>query len=150
LCVTDLNYNFDVGYEFLDHTGDAMFRARGGTLEEAIRSAALAVASLIWDGMPAGEPESRKVLVEGRSLEQLVVRTLDEIVYLVETEGFLLSDVEGIRLGGPDGRLSLEAAFVGERITDRHELRGGVKAVTYNQLTIERDDGVTIQVVVDV
>jgi len=137
-------------FKFLDHTGDAMFRARGSTLEEAIRSAALAVASLIWDGTPVGEPETRKVSLEGRSLEQLVVRALDEIVYLEETEGFLLSDVEGIRLGGTDGRLSLEAVFVGEQITDRHGLRGGVKAVTYNQLMIERDDGVTIQVVVDV
>ena len=137
-------------FEFLDHPSDAMFRARGGTLEEAIRSAALAVASLIWDGTSAGEREPRKVLVEGRSLEQLVVRTLDEIVYLVETEGFLLSDVEGIRLDGEDGRLSLEAVFLGERITDKHGLRGGVKAVTYSQLTIERGNGVTIQVVVDV
>ena len=139
------------GYEFLDHTADAKFRARGDTLEEALANAALAVASLFWDRRSLGELESRAVEIAGRSLEQLVVHTLDEIIYLLETEGFLLAEVRDIKISREaDDGWRLHALFEGEYISDTHGLRGGAKAVTYNELEIKRDGEVTIQVVVDV
>ena len=138
-------------YEFLDHTADAKFRAYGDTLEEAVSNAALALASLIWDGRLLGKPESRTVEIEGRSLEQLVVHTLDEIIYLLETEGFLLAEASNAKISrGPDESWRLKAVFQGEHISDKHGLRSGAKAVTYNELEIKRDGEVTIQVVVDV
>jgi len=149
-----LVYNFFMGqnprYVFLDHTADAKFRARGDTFEEALANAALAVASLIWNGTQAGGAESRTISIQGRDHERLVVRTLEEIVFLFETEGFLLAGVDDVRLGRVEDGWRLQAVFRGERLSDTHSLRGGVKAITYNELKIERNGGVTIQVVVDV
>jgi SHS2 domain-containing protein len=140
----------DPRFEFLDHTADAKFLARGDTFEEALANAALAVASLFWDGQPTGGAESRTISIQGRDHERLVVRTLEEIVFLFETEGFLLAGMDDVRLGRTEDGWRLQAVFRGERLSDTHNLRGGVKAITYNELKIERKDGVTIQVVVDV
>ncbi len=139
-----------VRYEFLDHTSDAEFRAYGATLEEALVNAALAVAALMWDWQAVEPKLSRPVAVDGRDLSQLLVRYLEEVLYLYDSEGFVLGGVEGLRTAREDDRWRLEAVFRGDRASERYRPRGGVKAITYNELKIESGDGVTLQVVVDV
>jgi SHS2 domain-containing protein len=136
-------------YRILPHTADGKFQAYGRTLEEAFGNAALALASLMWDWTSV-EPEIRHVVrVTGRDREQLLVKFLGEVIYLFETRQFLLGRVEGLRiLSEPEG-FRLEAAFAGETVSERHELFGDVKAVTYHELKIEACDGFTVQVVVD-
>ena len=136
-------------YRILPHTADGKFQAYGRTLEEAFANAALALASLMWD-WTAVEPEIRHpVLVTGIDREQLLVKFLGEIIYLFETRQFLLGRVEEIRIRPEPGGFRLEAAFGGETLSERRELFGDVKAVTYHELKIEECDGFTVQVVVD-
>lgn len=138
-------------YTFLDHTGDAEFQAFGVTLEEAMANAALAVAALMWDWKSVDQTRSRQVRVEGRDLAQLLVGFLEEVLYLFDSEGFLLGAVEDLRLRQEGGRQRLEAVFRGDGLSARYPLHGAVKAVTYNDLKVERGEGrVMLQVVVDV
>ncbi|MGA2363391.1 MAG: archease [Candidatus Aminicenantales bacterium] len=136
-------------YEILPHTADGKFRAYGRTLEEAFVNAALATASLMWDWARVEPKLTRAFRVRGRDREQLLVKFLGEIIYLLDTERFLLGSVAGlvIRTDGKDWLL--EAEFRGDTLSDRYEIYGDVKAVTYNEMKIEECDGFTLQVVVD-
>lgn len=136
-------------YRILPHTADGKFQAYGRTLEDAFANAALALASLMWD-WTAIEPEIRhSVLVTGIDREQLLVKFLGEIIYLFETRQFLLGRVDGIRIRPELDGYRLEATLGGETLSERRELFGDVKAVTYHELKIEECDGFTVQVVVD-
>ncbi len=137
-------------YVFLDHTADAEFQAFGDTLEEALVNAALATASLMWDWQAVSGNARRRVEGDGGDLPQLLVRYLEEVIYLFGSEGFLLAGVEDLRAVEEGGRWKLHANFLGDRSPEKHRLRGEVKAITYNDMKIERNDGFMLQVVVDV
>jgi len=136
-------------YRILPHTADGKFQAYGKTLGEAFENAALAMSSLMWDWTKV-EPRVRHfVHVRGIDREQLLVKFLGEIVYLFDTKQFLLGKVDGLRIRPEFEGYSLEALLGGETRSDRYEIYGDVKAVTYHDLKIEECGGFTVQVVVD-
>jgi len=136
-------------YKILPHTADGKFQAFGRTMEEAFANASLALAFLMYDWSRIQPKISYPVKVRGHDLEQLLVKYLEEVIYLLETRSFLLASVEGLRIGGDPEGISLEAAFWGDQVSDKYDLYGDVKAVTYNEMRIEKNDHVTLQVVVD-
>jgi len=137
-------------YRLLPHTADGKFQAFGRTLEEAFSNAALALASLMWDWSAVEPKASVPVQVRGRDHEQLLVKFLDEVIYLKETRRFLVGRVQGLAIeAGPEG-LTLVAEFLGDQSSDRYEFHGEVKAATYHEMKIIRDGtGCSVQVVVD-
>jgi SHS2 domain-containing protein len=137
-------------YEFLAHTADAKFRAFGHTLEEAFSNAALATASLMWDWKIVEKKTKRKVRVEGKDLKQLLSGFLEEIIYLLDSEMFLLSSVDKAKIEKKGSQYHLEAFFEGDIYSDKYTIFGDVKAITYNEMEINENQPVTLQVVVDV
>lgn len=136
-------------YRVLPHTADGKFRAYGRTLEEAFANAALAMASLMWDWSKVEPRLSHAVRAAGRDREQLLVKFLGEIIYLLDTRKFLLSAVDRLRISEDAGGLTLEAELHGDTLSDRYDIHGDVKAVTYSDMKIEERGGVVLQVVVD-
>ncbi|MGQ9801816.1 MAG: archease [Candidatus Saccharicenans sp.] len=141
-------------YEILEHMADGKFRAYGNDLEEALGHAALAMVSLMWDWEKIKPVVREAIQVEASSLEQLTVKFLTELIYLLEVRSFLLGRVEKIRIEEKQQNgnkiYRLEAEVSGERLSPEHEIYGQVKAVTYNDMKIEKTgDGLAIQVVVD-
>ena len=137
-------------FRFLDHTSDAKFQAYGRTLEEAFGNAALAMVSLMWDPAKVEQPLGHPVEVQGKDLEQLLVRFLGEIIYLFETRGFLLSAVDGLTMEKTEDGFRLRAIFRGDDRPSRYAVFGEVKAITYNEMRIDQGRTVTVQVVVDI
>src|SRR5512143_2053876 len=119
-------------YRILPHTADGKFQAYGRTLEEAFANAALALASLMWDWEKIAPRLRHFVHVKGIDREQLLVKFLTEIIYLLETKRFLLGRVQGLRVRSEFAGLSLEALLEGDELSEATELYGDVKAVTYN------------------
>jgi SHS2 domain-containing protein len=138
------------GFRFLDHTSDAKFQAFGRTMEEAFTNAALATASLMWDVKTIARTVRHPVLVRGRDLEQLLVNFLGEIIYLVETQRFILGTDQKIRIRKISGEYVLKGVFWGDSDPGKYRIFGEVKAVTYNEMKIEKNGHVTVQVVVDI
>ncbi len=138
-------------YNILPHTADGKFQAFGRTLEEAFGNAALAMASLMWDWRNVGAEISYPVEIQGKDREQLLVKFLSEIIYLVETEAFLLGAVAELSIRRKGDGYALKARFLGDDLSEEHEVYGVVKAVTYNEMRIEKteDSGFLVQVVVD-
>jgi SHS2 domain-containing protein len=85
-------------YRILDHGGDAKLRAFGQTLEQAFGHAALAVISLMTDWEKVEPRVSRDIAVDGGDLEQLLVKFLNEILYLFDARSFVLGAVADLRL----------------------------------------------------
>ena len=139
-------------YLILPHTADGKFEAFGGTLEEAFANAALALASLMWDWSRIALKVEQLVQVEGDDKEQLLVKFLGEIIYLLETRQFLLGRVRKLEIRPHFDGFSLAAVLAGETLDSGHEIYGDVKAVTYHELTIEEGgpgERSRVQVVVD-
>jgi len=144
----------DKKYEFLSHLADAKFRAYGRTLEEVLANAALAMVSLMWEAEQIRPTRKEAIKVEASSLEQLTVKFLTEFLYLLDVKSFLLAKVESIKVEeaqNDDRKLyRLEAEVAGDNISPEYEIYGLVKAVTYNEIKIEKTDGLwVLEVVVD-
>lgn len=140
-------------FVYLDHPADAKFQAFGRTIEEAFSHAALAVASLMWQPEQVKPCQRRVVMVQGNDREQLLFKFLSEILYLFEAKGFLLSAVKGLRIKSLKGKTGrhyfLEAVFEGDNLDKTYPIFGEVKAITYHDMFIKQNDGVCLQVVVD-
>ncbi len=137
-------------YRFLDHTADAKFQAFGNTLEEAFCNAALATASLMWDWERIEKKVELQVEVQGRDLKQLLCSFLEEIVYLLDSRSFLLGVPERVRLDKKGGLFTLKALFKGDEYSEKYEIHGDVKAITYDEMEIVEGDRFMVQVVVDI
>ena len=137
-------------YRFLDHTADAKFQAFGNTLEEAFCNAALATASLMWDWEKIEKKVEHQVEVQGRDLKQLLCSFLEEIVYLLDSRSFLMGVPERVRLDKKGSLYTLRALFKGDEYSDKYEIHGDVKAITYDEMEIVEDDRFMVQVVVDI
>lgn len=139
-----------VRYKFLRHTADAKFQAFGATLEEAFCNAALATASIMWEWEKIEKRMELRVEVRGSDLKQLLSSFLEEIIYLLDSKMFLLSSPENLRIEKEEKLYILKAIFKGDKYSDKYQIHGDVKAITYNEMEIENKGQYMVQVVVDV
>jgi SHS2 domain-containing protein len=137
-------------FEFLDHPADAKFRAFGQSLEEAFRNAAYALASLMWDREKIRPKIVHEVAVDGRDRKQLLLNYLEEVLFVLDAQGFLLHSVGELIIVREEGRYALKGLFRGDVFEEGQEIFGDVKAITYHEMMIEENDQVMVQVVVDV
>ncbi len=130
------------GFEFVEGaTGDLSFVARGPSREAVFAAAGEAFLAATLEQPASVEPrEERSLALEEPDLELLLLRFLNELVYLRDAEELLLHprhlEIEG------DGPVRLRAALAGERIDRRrHALAADVKAATAHGLRVARSGG---------
>jgi len=131
--------SMSVGFELVDHTADIGVRAWGPTAEEVFEQVALATFSLVCDPLDIGELETVEVTLEAESMDLLLAAWINELLYVFEARGLVLSQFDLLELG----EHSLRARVSGEPLdTSRHIVCGGVKAATLHELSLQRrDDG---------
>ncbi|MEM0231156.1 MAG: archease [Candidatus Woesearchaeota archaeon] len=135
-------------FEFLPKTADIKLRAFGRSFEEALENAAQAMTSLMVEGSVKGTTK-REIEVVSDSREELAVKFLEELLFLRDSEGLLLSRIEGIRVKREKMRFKLNAVITFDSIRN-YEYREVVKAVTFNELKLFRSGNkVVLQVVLD-
>ena len=130
-------------FEFLeDVTSDLCFAARGATLPEVFTAAAEALlAATVEEREALGSAERRRLELAEPDLELLLLRFLNELIYLRDAEGLLLWPRE-IRVETARNETGLVAELVGERFDPaRHHLRADVKAATAHGLALTREAG---------
>ncbi len=137
-------------YEYLEHTADAKFRAHGKSFEELFRNAGRALFGIITS-VDRVKPRIRsRVRVRAKSLEALLFDFLDQLLFLLDTRGFLLHDCENARFSRGEEGLSFECDALGDHHRE-YEVSGNVKAVTYHGMRIEqRGSEYVAEVVVDI
>lgn len=137
-------------YEFFEHTADAKFRAYGKTLEESFRNAARACFAIVTDVDLVKPIQEFPIEVNAKRLEAALFDFLDELLFLLDTEGFLLHDCRQMKIEKKtDGSYHICCVVVGD-YHKSYDVSCNVKAVTYNDMKIEKSpDGYMMQVVVD-
>ena len=137
-------------WEYLPHTADAMFRAYGVNLQEAFINAALAMANITFDTTKIKPKLEKEINIKADSLRELLLTFLDEFVYLMDTEGFLLHEIVSLTIM-KSIPYKIRAIIKGDHYKE-YEMHGQlVKAVTYNDMIIEnKEKQCMLQIVVDI
>jgi SHS2 domain-containing protein len=135
-------------YCTFDHTADLGLAIRGASEEDLFANAAFAVFDIITDLGRVEPRETRLILVEGDSPEDLLINFLREILYLYNGERWLLKELRVTRIG----ERALEAEARGEPFDgQKHEICKEIKAVTYHQAEVRKTpEGWTARVIFDV
>ena len=136
-------------YKFLEHTADVKFQAYGKSLEEAFVNSVLALKATILmkaENIKVKEKIIKQVKVQGKDYEALLYNFLEEFLFLLDSEGFLLAKINKIKIKNN----KLEAEISGDKASN-YKFTNDVKAVTYNEMFVKKEkSGWTTQVVLDV
>ncbi len=133
-------------FKFLEHTADVKFQAFGKSTEEVFRNSASALKEQICGKIKVAEKKERTVKVKGKDFESLLYNFLEEILYLLDAEDFLISEVSKIKIEN----FRLVARIAGDKASD-YKFNNEVKAVTYNEMFFKKEKHKWIaQVVLDV
>lgn len=133
-------------------TADAAFDVWGKNLEELFTAAADAVMNVMVEN-PDSIAALRHVTVhlESESVEMLLYRLLEELIFYKDAETLLLR-IAHITVTPLESGFSLEAGMYGEDIIPgKHELNVDIKAVTLHRFRVEQTaHGWEATVVVDI
>jgi len=144
-----------IGYHYIPHTADAKFEAFGKDISEAFKNAAFATYNIIIDTDIVKPVIKKTISIKAKRDFSLLYDFLEEFLFLLDTENFVLSDIESLDIHEGPGEYLLTCVCFGDSIFDedkirKYEVEGNVKSVTYNDMNIEsRDDKVYVTVVID-
>ncbi|MEM4336575.1 MAG: archease [Candidatus Woesearchaeota archaeon] len=134
-------------YEFLEHTSDIKFRAYGNSIEECFANAAEAMTKIMTDPEKIEGKIIKVIQLSGKDLKQLLLNFLEELLFLLDTENFILNKVTSIKITPKGKEYFLSATFLGDKIDGKYEIETGIKAVTYMDMEVKEK---YVQVVVDI
>lgn len=137
------------GFKELDGiTADLGIEAWGETLEEMFIQAGLGLAAAIAE-LPADSNSIIKdISIEAPSIPDLLVKYLNEIIYLEEVDGFLLHHIPDFSIKGTHLKATLTGVTFDPAL---HCINTHIKAATYHGLVIEEMPGeVRVRVIFDI
>jgi SHS2 domain-containing protein len=138
-------------FEFLEHTADIKVRAKGKNFADALESALKAVSTLIAESQakkPLSDKEETMLIeVKEKFIQDIVVNSMEKLIVLCEINKLIPSDVKVLSF--EEGNYYyLKAAVFGKKT---EEIETFIKAVTYHQLNIKKDEKETvIEVILDI
>lgn len=133
-------------FKFLEHTADVKFVLRGRKIEDIFSNCAEAISSIISRGVKIKDIRKKKISITGKDYESIMYKFIDELIYLLDAEGFLVSRAK-IKL--KDNILTAE--LYGDDSSKYNDL-DSIKAATYAEMYVKQKKDKTweAQVVVDV
>ena len=132
-------------FEFLEHTADIKFKAYGKNINEIFESCTLAFSSYISREKKIKSKIEKQIKIEADNHEQLLYKFLDELIYLLDADKFIVSKAK-VQIA--DNKLT--ALLEGDSALNYKDL-DHVKAATYAEMYIKQDlKGWEAQVVLDV
>jgi SHS2 domain-containing protein len=136
-------------FEFIDiTTADVAFLAYGRDLNELFANAALAMFEVMINTKQVEKKKEEKVYVEGHDLESLMFNWLNELLYISDSKNLAFSKFD---VKVDEKNFKLKAVCKGEEIDpQKHETRTVVKAATYHQMKIWKEDVWKAQVILDI
>lgn len=138
-------------FKFFPKTADAKFQAYGKTLEEAFANAALAMFNVMTNTEKIKPVIERKISADAESLEALLYDFLVKFLVLLDGESFVAHEIIVSKVDETDGKYSISATALGDKLNAKYEAHDNVKAVTYNEMKIKSDKkGWVLQVVCDI
>jgi SHS2 domain-containing protein len=139
-----------MAFKFLPHTADVKIELTESTLNKAFATAALALKEVIAEQIKVAPKIKKEIHVESENKESLLYDFLEQFLYLLDTENFVLSKAPLVKIEKIEKGFSLSAKLIGDN-GKKYLFTNDVKAITYNEMLIkEEEDKVTITFVLDV
>ena len=132
-------------FEFFETTADIGIIAYGRSLEELFENAALAMFAVMCNVNKVKPGERKEVKIKADGLESLLVQWLTSLLALRDIHGMMFSK---FKVNIKNHELLGEA--FGEETKEEHELEVEVKAVTYHELEIKKNDIWKARVILDI
>ena len=137
-----------MSYKFLDHATDAIIEINAKNLKEAFSTAADAVINLTLDQNKVEEKDSKEFTSQGKDLYYLLFSWLEEIPFVLITEGFAIKRIEfNIE---KDDSYKISAKAFGETLDlKKHNFKVEIKAPTFYEMVIEDKEQVYMKFLLD-
>ena len=137
-----------MSYKFLDHSTDAIIEINAKDLKEAFSVAADAVINLTLDQDKVEEKESKEFVSQGKDLYYLLFSWLEEIPFILITEGFAIKRIEfNIE---KNTAYKINAKAFGETLDlEKHNFKVEIKAPTFYDMIINNEKEVYMKFLLD-
>ena len=138
-----------MSYRFLDHATDAIIEITAKNLKEAFLVAADAEINLMIDQHTVKETDQREFSANGKDLDYLLFSWLEEIPFVLITQGFAIKRVEIDIQKNKDFKINAKA--FGEQLdVKKHNFKVEIKAPTFHDMVIRQDNtGVYMKFLLD-
>ena len=137
-----------MSYKFLDHSTDAIIEIHAKNLKEAFSVAADAVINLTLDQNKVQEKSSKEFTSQGKDLHYLLFSWLEEIPFILITEGFAIKRIEFNII--KDDFYKISAKAFGETLDlKKHNFKVEIKAPTFYEMVIEDKEQVYMKFLLD-
>jgi len=137
-----------LSYKFLDHATDAFVEITAKDLKEAFAVTADAVINITIDQDKVEEKEEKEFSAQGKDLRYLLFSWLEEITFVLITEGFAIRRIEFDI--SENGEYTINAKAFGETLDlKKHNFKVEIKAPTFYEMKIEQNGGVFMRFLLD-
>ena len=137
-----------MSYKFLDHATDAIIEINAKDLKEAFSTAADAVINLTLDQNKVEEIETKEFVAKGKDLYYLLFSWLEEIPFILITEGFAIKRIE-FNIEKNDVYMINAKAFGETLDLKKHNFKVEIKAPTFYDMVIENKEQVYMKFLLD-
>ena len=136
----------------LDHTADVGFELGAPSLEALFDEARRALLMVVFEHPPEEGEGADAVSLTAPDRETLLVRWLNELVYLIQDAGFVPAGAEIQLPEAGDSGYALEARLTGAPLLlEEYGWQGEIKSATFHGLEVTKDeDGWHARVILDV
>jgi len=132
----------------LDHATDAFVEVRAKDLKEAFSVTADVVINITLDQDKVEETEQKEFSASGKDLRYLLFSWLEEITFVLITEGFAIKRIEFDIL--ENNGYTIKAIAYGEPLKfEKHNFKVEIKAPTFYEMKIEQNKGVFMRFLLD-
>ena len=137
-----------MSYKVLDHATDAFIEVTASSLTEAFKVAGDSVVDIILDNSKIEEKKERNIVVKGKDLNYLLYNWLEDLIYLIITEGFAIKKLDIILEKNEEYTIS--AQIFGEDIDiKKHGFKVEIKSPTFHEMDIKQEKLVTMRFLLD-
>ncbi len=137
-----------MSYRFLDHATDAIIEVTAKDLKEAFSVTADAVINLTLDQDKVEEKDHKEFSANGKDLRYLLFSWIEEITFVLITQGFAIKRVE-FDIEQKEG-YKISAKAYGEPLDlHKHNFKVEIKAPTFYEMEIRQDKGVFMKFLLD-
>src|SRR4030042_4042898 len=114
-------------YKYLNHTADLKVRAYGKTLEEAFANVAIGGFDFLIKTSKVKKNIEKKITKSAKRIEALLYDFLEELLFLLDTEGFIISGFRNMKISKDKENWSLECIALGDNYKN-YPVKGDIKA----------------------
>jgi len=137
-----------MSYKILDHATDAFIEVTASSLIEAFEIAGYSVIDTILDNSKIEEKKEYNTIVKGKDLNYLLYNWLEEIIYIIITDGFAIKKLK-ITLEKNE-EYTISAQIFGESIDiKKHGFKVEIKSPTFHEMEIKQEKQVTMKFLMD-